>query len=214
MHFLDRLVVATDSDEVAEVCGGAGAETLLTSPSHPTGSDRTWEAARHLGDEFDVVVNIQGDEPLVEAGAVRAAISMIEQGFDVGTCAVPIRDEEDFRDPAVVKVVRGRGGRALYFSRAPIPHGYGETGGWPRRRPDRRLRHVGIYAYRRKALGRWVGFNRSPLELEEGLEQLRALENGMTIGVAVAAEASEGIDTPRDLARMEHRLRRGGVTEA
>ena len=185
------------------------------SPRHPTrrGSDRTWEATQQLGRAFDVVVNIQGDEPLVDAGTVRAAISMVEQGFDAGTCAAPVRDEEEFRDPTVVKVVRTREGRALYFSRAAIPYGYDGTAEGPCWRRDRQLRHVGIYAYRTEALGRWVGFNRSPLELQEGLEQLRALENGMRIGVAVVAEAAEGIDTPGDLARMEHRLRRGGVTE-
>lgn len=212
MRFLDRLVVATDSDEVAEVCREAGAETLLTSPSHPTGSDRAWEVTRHLGLAYDVVVNIQGDEPLVEADTVRAAISMVERGFDAGTCAAPVRDEEEFRDPAVVKVVRTSGGRALYFSRAAIPYAYGGTGGQQRWRADRQLRHVGIYAYRPEALGRWVGFSRSPLELQEGLEQLRALENGMRIGVAVVAEAAQGVDTPQDLERMEHSLRRG-VTE-
>ena len=214
MRFLDRLVVATDSEEVAEVCRGAGAETLLTSPSHPTGSDRAWEVARHLGRAFDVVVNIQGDEPLVEADAVRAAISMVERGFDAGTCAAPVRDEEEFRDPGVVKVVRTGEGRALYFSRAAIPHTHAPAAGRPSRRANRRLKHVGIYAYRPEALGRWVGFGRSPLELQEGLEQLRALENGMRIGVAVVAEAAGGVDTPRDLVRMERRLRRGGATEA
>lgn len=214
MRFLDRLVVATDSEEVADVCRGAGAETLLTSPSHPTGSDRAWEVTRRLGSAFDVVVNIQGDEPLVEAGAVRAAISMVERGFDAGTCAAPVRDEEEFRDPAVVKVVRTGGGRALYFSRAAIPHACDRAEERPSRRANRRLKHVGIYAYRPEALGRWVGFGRSPLELQEGLEQLRALENGMRIGVAVVAEAAGGVDTPRDLERMERRLRRGGATEA
>lgn len=214
MRFLDRLVVATDSDEVAEVCRGAGAETLLTSAYHPTGSDRTWEVARHLGRGYDVIVNIQGDEPLVGADAVRAAISMVERGFDAGTCAAPIRDEEEFRDPAVVKVVRTSEGRALYFSRAAIPYGYGGTGEQPRWHPDQPLRHVGVYAYRPEALGRWVGLSRSPLELQEGLEQLRALEDGMRIGVALVAEAAEGVDTPHDLERMESRLRSGGATEA
>ena len=210
MRFLDRLVVATDSEEVAEVCRGAGAEALLTSPSHPTGSDRTWEVTRRLGRAHDIVVNIQGDEPLVEAEAVRAAISMVERGFDAGTCAAPVRDEAEFRDPAVVKVVRTSEGRALYFSRAAIPYGSDLSGGLP----GPRLRHVGIYAYRPDALGRWVGFGRSPLEVQEGLEQLRALENGMRIGVALVAEAAPGIDTPGDLARMESRLRVGGAAGA
>lgn len=214
MDFLDHVVVATDSDEVAGVCRDAGAETLLTSPDHPTGSDRTWEVTRRLGRGYDVVVNIQGDEPLVDAAAVSAAIAMVEEGFDAGTCAAPVRDEGEFRDPAVVKVVRTRGGRALYFSRAAIPHGHDGAGEQPAGCPDGRLRHVGIYAYRPEALGRWVGLRRSALELREGLEQLRALENDMRIGVAVVAGAAGGIDTPEDLERMEHRLRREGVTEA
>lgn len=214
MDFLDRVVVATDSDEVAGVCRGAGAEALLTSADHPTGSDRTWEVTRRLGRGYDVVVNIQGDEPLVDAAAVSAAVAMVEEGFDAGTCAAPVRDEAEFRDPAVVKVVRTRGGRALYFSRAAIPHGFD---GWGERaggRPDVRLRHVGIYAYRPEALGRWVGFRRSALEVREDLEQLRALENGLRIGVAVVAGAAGGVDTPEDLERMERRLRREGVTKA
>ena len=210
MDFLDRVVVATDSDEVAEVCRDAGAEVFVTSSRHPTGSDRVWEVAERLAGSFDVVVNIQGDEPLVAPDTVRAAVSMVENGFEAGTCATAVRDAEECRDPSVVKVVLTTGGRALYFSRAAIPYGHDGTGGQRPWRPGRHLRHVGIYAYGPEALGRWVGFERSELEVEEGLEQLRALENGMRIGVALVAEAAAGVDTPRDLARMERRLRAMG----
>lgn len=213
MDFLHRVVVATDSDEVAEVCREAGAEVLITSRRHPSGTDRVHEAAARLDGGHEVVLNIQGDEPLVEGGALRAAISMVERGFEAGTCATPIRSQGELEDPSVVKVVRTLTGSALYFSRAPIPH---------RHRPAAeegkdlfrggQLRHVGVYAYEPDALERWVRFGRSPMETEEGLEQLRALENGMRIGVAVVAEAAHGVDTPEDLARLERRMRMDNVT--
>lgn len=210
MDFLHRVVVATDSDEVAEVCREAGAEVFPTSSRHATGSDRVWEVAERHAGGFDVVVNVQGDEPLVAPETVRAAVAMVERGFEAGTCATAIRDAEELRDPSVVKVVRAGDGRALYFSRAAIPYGHDGTGGQRPWRPGRHLRHVGIYACDPEALGRWVGFDRSALEVEEGLEQLRALENGMRIGVALVAEAAAGVDTPQDLARMERRLRAMG----
>ena len=119
MDFLHRVVVATDSDEVAEVCREAGAEVFPTSSRHPTGSDRVWEVAERLSDSFDVVVNIQGDEPLVAPDTVRAAVAMVENGFDAGTCATAVRDAEECRDPSVVKVVRARDGRGRYTSQGP-----------------------------------------------------------------------------------------------
>lgn len=207
MACLDRVVVATDSQEVADACHIAGAEVIMTSPDHPSGSDRAWEAAVRIGDGFDLVVNVQGDEPLVATEAVEAAVRMVRDGFDVGTCATPVRSEAELKDRSVVKVARARGGSALYFSRASIPHrrqGFApehDWGGGPH------LRHVGVYAYRRRALERWVALGPSPLEQEEGLEQLRALEHGMSIGVALVAEAPPGVDTPEDLQRMEELLR-------
>ena len=202
MSFLDHVVVATDSAEVARTCRREGAEVVLTSPRHPSGTDRVREAVDLLETGFGVVVNIQGDEPLVSADTVRAAMSMIEAGFDVGTCAAPVRTEAEFRDPAVVKVVRGADGSALYFSRAPIPHSR-DGRGPAQSGSDLRLRHIGVYAYSAAALRRWVSCSPSPLEREEKLEQLRALENGMRIGVAVVAEAAGGVDTPDELERME-----------
>lgn len=206
MPFLDRVVVATDSPEVAQACGREGAEVVLTSPRHPSGTDRVQEAVEQLDARFGVLVNIQGDEPLVSSDSVEAAVSMVRAGFDVGTCAAPIASNEEFKDPAVVKVVRDAGGSALYFSRAPIPHTRDGTsvGGED---SDLRLRHIGVYAYTAGALARWVGSSPSPLEKAEKLEQLRALEMGLRIGVAVVPEAAGGVDTREELVRMEHRLR-------
>ena len=209
MDFVDRVVVATDSREVAEACRGVGAEVMLTRPDPPSGSDRAWEVAERVGPDFGVVVNIQGDEPLVDAEAVRGAVAMVARGFDVGTCATPVYGARELADPAAVKVARTESGRALYFSRAAIPQGRGGTGGGdPATRDRARLRHVGVYAYRREALRRWVAFPPSRREREEGLEQLRALENGMTIGVALVDEAAPGVDTPDDLERLERRMKR------
>ena len=206
MSLLDRVVVATDSAEVARVCAREGAEVMLTSAGHPSGTDRVHEVAGRTDPPFEVVVNIQGDEPLVSAGSVEAAVSMVRGGFDVGTCATRVASDEEFRDPSVVKVVRGSDGSALYFSRAPIPHT--RDGGAPEDDdPNLRLRHVGIYAYTAAALARWVARGPSRLERAEKLEQLRALEMGLRIGVATVPGAERGIDTPEELARMEGRLR-------
>lgn len=209
MSLVDRVVVATDSAEVARLCGREGAEVVLTSSRHPSGTDRVQEAVEQLDGSFGVIVNIQGDEPLVSSDSVEAAVSMVRAGFDVGTCAAPIVTDEDFHDPAVVKVVRDAHGGALYFSRAPIPHtrdhtapGAGDAG--------LRLRHTGVYAYTASALARWVGRGPSALEEAEKLEQLRALEMGLRIGVAIVPEAAGGVDTPEELERMERRMRAMG----
>ncbi len=210
MDFIDRLVVATDCEEVARVCRDDGAEAEMTAADHPSGSDRVWEVARRSSPAFEIVINLQGDEPLLDAASVRAAVAMVERGFDVGSCAAPIASAADFRDPSVVKVVRARDGGALYFSRAPIPFRQAppSPSGPAAVRP---LHHVGIYAYRRDALRRWVAFGPSGLEREERLEQLRALENGMRIGMALVPAAPPGVDTPADLARLERRLKGAGA---
>ena len=158
MGFLDRVVVATDSDEVAEVCRRAGAGVVLTSGSHRSGTDRVSEAAARFNGDFEVVLNIQGDEPLVTGEALQAAISMVEQGFDIGTCATPIRSRRELADPAVVKVVRTAAGSALYFSRAPIPHRHRASAGdavLRRGRPPQACGRVRLPAGRAVALG-WV----------------------------------------------------------
>lgn len=205
---LDHAVVATDSEEVAEVCRGLGAPVEMTSAEHPSGTDRVAEVATR-GDyrRFDVIANIQGDEPLLEERQLAAAVRLVrDEGWDVGTCATPLVSEDARKDPAVVKVARAADGRALYFSRAQIPY---VRDGKPTREELARepfLRHVGIYAYTRDALAAWVAMAPSPLEKLEKLEQLRPLEAGLRIGVAVVGTADPGVDTPADVARLEERL--------
>ena len=212
MEVLDRVVVATDSDEVREVCEALGAPVEMTSPHHPSGTDRVAEVAnREAYREFSVVANIQGDEPLLQEEHLRAAVAMVtEQGWDVGTCATPVNHREAREDPSVVKIARGRDGRALYFSRARIP--FMRDGNPTPEELGREpfLRHIGIYAYRREALDRWVALAPTPLEQIEKLEQLRPLEAGVRIGVALVGRADPGVDTPADVIRMEERLKQLG----
>ena len=210
MSVLDHAVVATDSEEVAEVCRQIGAPVLLTSPDHPSGTDRVAEVAnRPEFAEFDYIANVQGDEPLLKESHLRAAIGLVqEQGWDVGTCATPLMVDSARTDPTVVKVARAANGRALYFSRASIPY---KRDGKPL--PDELgrepfLRHIGIYAYTRDALHDWVALAPSQLERLEHLEQLRPLEAGLRIGVKVVGAADPGVDTPADVIRMEEQLRR------
>ncbi len=214
MSVLDEVVVATDSDEVAEVCRRIGAPVELTSPDHPSGTDRVAEVARREQfREFPVIANIQGDEPLLQEEHLEAAIRMvIEEAWEVGTCATPVDRHEARKDAAVVKVARASSGRALYFSRAPIPY---QRDGTPTaddlsREPF--LRHIGIYAYARDALEKWVALQPTPLERIEQLEQLRPVEAGLRIGVALVGKADPGVDTPADALRMEERLRELGGT--
>jgi 3-deoxy-manno-octulosonate cytidylyltransferase (CMP-KDO synthetase) len=195
----DRIVVATDSDEVAGVARDAGAECLLTHPGHPSGTDRVAEvAARPEFARYDVIVNVQGDEPFLPSEATRGAVEMVASGsFPLGTAAVP-GPPDLLETPDVVKVVRADDGRALYFSRAPIP--YLRDSADRSERDAMVLQHLGIYAYTREALARWVALPPHPLERVERLEQLRPLAAGMPMGVAVLDEqASRGIDTEEDL---------------
>ena len=214
MSVLDFAVVATDSEEVAEVCRALGAPVEMTSPDHPSGTDRVAEVAdRPAYRGYDFIANVQGDEPLLNEGHVRATIELVREGrWDVGTCATPINTDDARADPSVVKVARAASGRALYFSRAPIPYKRDEkpVGDELEREPF--LRHIGIYAYTRDALHHWVAHAPSALERLEMLEQLRPLEAGMRIGVAVVGAADPGVDTPADVIRMEEKLSEFGVT--
>jgi 3-deoxy-manno-octulosonate cytidylyltransferase (CMP-KDO synthetase) len=206
---LDHLVVATDSEEVAAACVGFGAEVVLTSSAHKTGTDRVAEvAARSTFRGFDIVVNIQGDEPFVTEEQVTAAVAMVRAGFELGTVAAPVATLEAWRDPAVVKVVRGSGGRALYFSRAPIPHARGREPTAEELASDGYLRHIGVYAYSQMALERWVTLATTELEHLERLEQLRPLAAGLSIGVALAPLTGGGVDTPEDATRAQRQLGR------
>ncbi len=208
MSTLDHAVVATDSDEVAEVCRALGAPVELTSPDHPSGTDRVAEVAeRPEYRRFDFVANVQGDEPLLKEAHLAAAIDLVrEKAWQVGTCGTPLLSDEARKDPSVVKVARASTGRALYFSRASIPY---KRDGKPAPEELERepfLRHIGIYAYTRDALADWVALAPSRLEQLEMLEQLRPLEAGLRIGVAVVGAADPGVDTPADVLRMEERL--------
>jgi 3-deoxy-manno-octulosonate cytidylyltransferase (CMP-KDO synthetase) len=196
----DELVVATDSAVIAEVAERSEVRAVLTDGGHLSGTDRVAEVAERP--EFagaDVVVNVQGDEPFLSREALAGAIERVSRGDDIGTAAAPL-DPPLASDPARVKVVTDARGRALYFSRAVIPH---------RREPSAPAlglywQHLGIYAYTRQALRRWVAAEPSPAELAERLEQLRALHCGLTIGVVrLDRPALPGVDTLDDLRRAE-----------
>lgn len=200
---VDRVVVATDSPLVADAVAGTGAEVMMTSPELASGTDRVAAVARdERHSRFDIVVNLQGDEPFMPPEAVSGSIARVrDMGDAIGTAAAPMSPEER-NDPARVKVVMAADGRALYFSRSPIPYlredGVPPPSGW--------WQHLGVYAYRREVLLDFSGMPPSGLEEAERLEQLRALEAGYTIGVArLAHPAPAGIDTPADLAAAELR---------
>ena len=208
MSVLNHAVVATDSEEVAEVCRALGAPVEMTSGEHPSGTDRVAEVAdRPDYEQYSIIANVQGDEPLLKESHLRAAIDLVKDaGWDVGTCATPLMHDEARTDSSVVKVARAASGRALYFSRAPIPY---KRDGKPAPEELERepfLRHIGIYAYTRDALHDWVALAPSQLERLELLEQLRPLEAGLRIGVAIVGAADPGVDTAADVLRMEEKL--------
>ncbi|RMG18340.1 MAG: 3-deoxy-manno-octulosonate cytidylyltransferase [Deltaproteobacteria bacterium] len=197
----DAVVVATDHEGIALAARAAGARALLTSPHHRSGTDRVAEAVERLegeGEDFDVIVNLQGDEPLIEPALVAEVVEQLGDGVPMATLARSLRPEEA-ANPAVVKVAVDRRGRALFFSRAPI--GGARDGG-----DAASFAHLGIYAFVRPFLTTFTQLGESPLERAEGLEQLRALEHGYPIAVGVCACESEGVDTPEDLERIRARL--------
>lgn len=211
MDFLDEVVVATDSEEVAGVATGFGARSELTSADHPSGTDRVAEVAvRERYQDFPLIVNVQGDEPFITPAAVAAALELVEGGgWAVGTVATRCGSVAEWMNPAAVKVVRDDRGGALLFSRAPIPHLRGESVSDDVIACGPFLRHLGVYAYRREALLRWVGLPEGDLERLERLEQLRPLAAGMPIGVAVVdAPLHGGIDTPADALSAERFITR------
>jgi 3-deoxy-manno-octulosonate cytidylyltransferase (CMP-KDO synthetase) len=200
---LDSIIVATDDMRIAEAAFDWGADVALTSPKHCSGTDRVAEVARKAK-EFNYVINIQGDEPLIDPGLIDKLVEKLCLDRDVGivTAAHPFKNPADASSRHQVKVVLDLFGNALYFSRAPIP-----APGNDRRR-FLFLRHQGIYGFRRETLLQFVRWKPSPLERAESLEQLRALENGVKVHVLITASGSPGIDTPEDAAALEQKLAR------
>ncbi len=201
---LARVVVLTDDERIAEAVARFGGECQMTPADCASGTDRIAHAARDW--DAAAVVNIQGDEPLIDPAAVEAVARHLKQHPDESmvTLAAPA-SERDFADPNVVKVVRDRRGYALYFSRAGIPYVLRSPPSGVTRREGtaERLAHVGIYGYRRDVLLELAALEPTPLERSESLEQLRALENGLRIRVLEVASSEPGVDTPEDLARAE-----------
>jgi len=189
------VAVATDDRRILEAVERAGFRALMTRAEHASGTDRIAEAAAALGlAAQETVVNVQGDEPLIEPGLIAEVASALARSPDasMSTACHPIRNEADFANPNVVKVVLDAAGHALYFSRAGIPY--------PRQGAPAAYRHVGIYAYRVSFLQRYAALPASPLEQAEALEQLRALWHGFRIAVTTSqAESPPGVDTPQDL---------------
>lgn len=203
---LDRLVVATDDDRIREAVEAFGGEVVMTRADHPSGTDRVAEAAAAAG--ADVVVNIQGDEPLIDPGLVDRLAGLLadDPGWDMATAAVPVTDPGDVEAASVVKVVTAGDGGALYFSRSPIPH---VRDGAPD--PGLYLRHLGIYAFQRPFLERLVATPPCPLEIAEKLEQLRALHIGARMCVVRTEGGGIGVDIPEDVPRAEAALREAGL---
>jgi len=200
---VDRVIVATDDMRIAEAAFAFGAEVALTSPKHPTGTDRLAEVAKKLKSS-SIILNVQGDEPDIAPATIDRLVRALQDDPKLGivTAANPVTDPADVHNPNVVKVVADLTGRALYFSRSVIPHDRDGSGG------VKYLRHQGIYGYRRKVLLDFVKWKPTPLEKAEKLEQLRALEHGVAIGVIVVRKGSVGVDVPEDMAKAERALGR------
>ncbi|HEY3093237.1 MAG TPA: 3-deoxy-manno-octulosonate cytidylyltransferase [Vicinamibacterales bacterium] len=214
---VDAVVVATDDERIASAVRAFGGIAMLTGSAHRTGTDRIAEVAANLSCE--IVVNVQGDEPLVEPEMIDAIIAPLaaDPMLEMSTVCVAITDRSEYANPNVVKVVKDRAGRALYFSRAPIPH---FRGGPPEGGPydlavgagfSRPYKHLGLYGYRRTFLLKFATLPQTPLEQAESLEQLRALEHGYRIHTVETRYDSIGVDTPEDLERVRRQLLAGTI---
>lgn len=194
-RYLTRVVIATDDERIAEAGRGFGAPVVMTRPDHASGTDRAAEVAAST--DAGMIVNIQGDEPLIDPGAIDTAVLALldEPGCEMATLKRRISARADIENPNVVKVVTARNGDALYFSRHAIPFDRGTEGEW--------WKHIGLYVYRRALLLGYSALPMGPLEKAERLEQLRALENGIPIRVAETEYDTIGVDTPEDLAAVE-----------
>jgi 3-deoxy-manno-octulosonate cytidylyltransferase (CMP-KDO synthetase) len=194
---VQQVIVATDDLRIATRVNGFGGKVRLTKATHRTGTDRLAEVAATL--DCDIVVNVQGDEPLINPDAITEAVTpfLTDPSVQVSTLYRRITDPAELNNPNIVKIVVDRGGFALYFSRAPIPYARDPRGGWPPL-----YRHIGLYAYRRAALMVLAALEPTPLERTESLEQLRALEHGIRIKAVETKYDSFGVDTPQDLEQV------------
>ena len=190
---VNELTVATDDQRIFDTVKSFGGNVVMTS-QHPTGTDRIAEVARNS--DADIIVNIQGDEPLIEPAMIDEAVQPLldDDGIDLGTLVHRIKSEDEYRNPNVVKVIIDKSGFAMYFSRSPIP--YIRSGVWG---STIIYRHVGLYVYKKYALLDFAQTSSTPLETSEGLEQLRFLENGYRMKVVETQYSSIGVDTPEDL---------------
>ncbi len=202
-----RIIVATDHADIAAACAAHGVEAVMTRADHPSGTDRIAEVARTLNlPDDEVVVNLQGDEPLIDPALLAACAARISRDVPMATCAHPLHNAADVFNPNVVKVVLDKAGRALYFSRASIPWARDAFAATRDALPAgyAPLRHIGLYAYSNAFLQAYPGLEVSPLEQIEALEQLRVLWHGVPIAVHVTDSAPPaGVDTPEDLARVQ-----------
>jgi 3-deoxy-manno-octulosonate cytidylyltransferase (CMP-KDO synthetase) len=207
---INRVIVATDDDRIISAVKSFGGEAMMTSSHHSTGTDRIAEVARSL--DCDIVVNVQGDEPLIRPEMIDEALLPLVQDATIpmGTLCRRIEDREEAFDPNVVKVVFDKNGFALYFSRAPIPwdrDAWAGKGSWKELSLEGPLyKHIGLYVYRRNFLLDYAAMPRTPLEAAEKLEQLRALEHGHKIKVGITRYESFGVDIPADLGKILNRL--------
>lgn len=196
---VDEVIVATDDDRILQACKNFGAHAVMTDPALPSGTDRVAAAAKNFP-EFDIVLNVQGDEPMMEPDVIGAVATLMRRdGVQIGTAVVPTNFDAELERPHVVKAVVAHDGRALYFSRSVIPY--------LRNQPDGMIhnKHLGIYGFRRDVLTELVKLPPSPLEKVESLEQLRWLEAGYPIHTVAVQSVSSGIDTPEDLQNLSLR---------
>lgn len=207
---VDAAVVATDDERIAQAVESFGGRAIMTSPNHKSGTDRCWEAYQKQGEEFDVVINVQGDEPFIAHSQLRAIMACFEdENTDIATLVKPFAEEDGLsalENPNSPKVVLDNDSCAVYFSRSVIPYLRGvEREDWLKHHTF--YKHIGMYAFRCDVLGEVTALPQSTLEKAESLEQLRWLENGYKIGVGISDVETVGIDTPEDLERAEEFLK-------
>ena len=208
---VENVVVATDDERIYEAVEAFGGRVVMTSSNHKSGTDRCWEAYQKQGEEYDVVINVQGDEPFIAHSQLRAIMDCFnDETTDIATLVKPFSEEdgiEALENPNSPKVVLDKQSRAIYFSRSVIPYLRGvEREEWLKKHTY--YKHIGMYAFRADVLRQVTSLEQSPLELAESLEQLRWLENGYKIGVGISDVETVGIDTPEDLQKAEEFLKK------